>query len=111
MRLAASLLLLLVLATGCACHTIDHCDYDAIGIGEPLSVVIEKCGQPLQIADCKNGKKQYIYVTHEEPGAHVRALSRYVIVVENDVVVDKWNENEEEDLSTMDEQMSRDYGL
>jgi hypothetical protein len=112
MKLTAAILLLFVLATGCACRsTMTMCDYEAVGIGEPIYKVVENAGEPLQVNHCGKGREQYIYVTHREPAAHQRALSRYVIVVENNIVVDKWIDYEEEELSLMEEQMTRDYGL
>lgn len=91
-------LILTVFLGGCAPTCVmDTCDYASIYVGESIDEVTRCAGAPYEVCRCGDGRKKYVFIDHEEMAPHDYQVRRYIVIVEDGQVVDKWCEQEEVD--------------
>jgi hypothetical protein len=103
-------LALAIATTGCSkcCNTSSCTDIaDNIWIGQNVK---DLCAEPYVIRDCGNGRKEYVYIYRNEVAPDIQIMKKTIVAVENDIVVDKWVvEEEQQDYSLMQQHQDRDF--
>jgi hypothetical protein len=93
-------LLVLCILTSCymgpLSRTVTPCAFEEVNIGDPIEEVLCMIGNPYCIQECEDGKQEYIYITRNELGVHVKRQRNFVFIVDKDLVVDKYSHEEEE---------------
>ncbi len=64
-------------------------DYHRIAIGESIADVQVQLGRPYEVKELSSSKQEYIYIERIPLGDAREAFRRYILVVENDKVIEK----------------------
>lgn len=81
---------IMLLCVGCASSKyISYEDYQKIAIGENISEVQVQYGRPYEVKDLGAHAQEYIYMERIPLGDAREAFRRYILIVENEKIVDK----------------------
>ncbi|MBS0633860.1 MAG: hypothetical protein JSR37_00165 [Verrucomicrobia bacterium] len=81
---------LLLLLTACATGKyFSYDDYQRISIGEQISEVQVQFGRPYEVKELGEKRQEYIYMERIPLGDAREAFRRYILIVEDEKVIDK----------------------
>src|SRR6516165_7030269 len=89
-KYAVSLICMLWLTISCSQGKfMNYESYHNIPIGEKISDVQVSVGRPYEVKEVGPHKQEYIYIERLSVGEHRELFRRYILLVEDDKVVDK----------------------